>query len=134
MSGSISETEWRVLLQRIKQGNCTPFLGAGACYGALPLGATLSREWAKEFNFPLDGADDLAKVSQYVALLYDQAFPKEEVGRLFEALRSHRPGGTSGSATATPAATRSRTSGSCARSRRRSTSRIAARTTSARRS
>ncbi|MCA1686784.1 MAG: SIR2 family protein, partial [Planctomycetia bacterium] len=93
MSGNISETEWKVLLQRIKDGRCTPFLGAGACYGALPLGGTLARQWAKEFDYPMDGADDLVKVSQYVALLHDQAFPKEEIGRLFAALRDHRPGG-----------------------------------------
>jgi len=93
MTSTLPEREWKVLLQRIKDGNCTPFLGAGACYGALPLGGVLARQWARDYEYPLEGADDLIKVSQFVALLYDQAFPKEEIARLFRKLRDRGAAG-----------------------------------------
>ena len=31
---------------------------------ALPLGSVLARQWARDYEYPLEGADDLIKVSQ----------------------------------------------------------------------
>ena len=42
MPDILQDRDWTLLLRRIKDGKCTPFLGAGACYGALPLGSTLA--------------------------------------------------------------------------------------------
>ena len=39
MPNTLSEEDWEILLRRIDKGKCTPFLGAGACYGVLPLDA-----------------------------------------------------------------------------------------------
>jgi len=36
-SGSFSEENWDELMENIKDKKCTPFIGAGACYGILPL-------------------------------------------------------------------------------------------------
>ena len=33
----LKEETWEILLERIRDKKCTPFLGAGACAGALPL-------------------------------------------------------------------------------------------------
>jgi len=38
VTSEFQEQDWN-RLRRIQSGKCTPFLGAGACDGALPLGA-----------------------------------------------------------------------------------------------
>ena len=43
MSNTLEDKDWDPLLRRIKAGKCTPFLGAGAAYGVLPLGAEIAR-------------------------------------------------------------------------------------------
>ncbi len=84
MPRSLQETDWTVLLKRIRQGNCTPFLGAGASYGTLPLGSAIANEWAEEFGYPLDDSTDLIRVSQYVAVeVGDAMYPKEELANRF---------------------------------------------------
>jgi len=54
MPDSLTQKDWDILVQRIKSKNCTPFLGAGAAYGVLPLGAEIAREWAQKYEYPLD--------------------------------------------------------------------------------
>lgn len=46
----MDEKLWNLLIRRIDDQRCTPFLGAGACVPALPLGETL----------PLSGRKSLA--------------------------------------------------------------------------
>ena len=33
MSSGLTDADWNVLLQRIQDKECTPFIGAGACAG-----------------------------------------------------------------------------------------------------
>ncbi len=82
MPSTLEERDWRLLLTRIRSGECTPFLGAGACYGVLPLGAEVAGEWAKEYSYPLDDScQDLARVAQFLAVEYDNMFPKGELAK-----------------------------------------------------
>lgn len=84
MPRSLEEIDWTLLLSRIRNKNCTPFLGAGASYGTLPLGGTIAQEWAKQYDYPLEDSSDLIRVSQYVAVeTGDAMFPKEEIARRF---------------------------------------------------
>jgi hypothetical protein len=64
-------------MRRIRDGKCTPFLGAGAAYGVLPLGSQIARAWAKEYKYPLEDAGNLARVATYLAVQYDAMYPKE---------------------------------------------------------
>ena len=80
--------DWERLLRRIKSGRCTPFLGAGVGVGALPLGAAIAREWAQRYDYPLKDSDDLARVAQYVAVVEDPMWPKEEIRGFFEGKRA----------------------------------------------
>ena len=65
----MDDAGWDDLLWAIEEGRCTPFLGAGACAPPLPTGRQLACEWAAEHGFPLSsGADDLARVAEFVAL------------------------------------------------------------------
>jgi hypothetical protein len=64
-------------MRRIRAGKCTPFLGAGAAYGVLPLGSQIAQEWAQKFGYPLDDAGNLPRVATYLAVQYDAMYPKE---------------------------------------------------------
>ena len=80
----LSDREWEILLERIKAQRCVPFLGAGASYGALPLGAEIARELAEKYQYPLEDRDDLIRVAQYIAVEYgDSLYPKELILKRF---------------------------------------------------
>jgi hypothetical protein len=65
-------------MRRIASGACTPFLGAGACSGTLPLGSDVATRWAGEHGYPLEDRYDLARVAQFVGVHQDDAmYPKE---------------------------------------------------------
>ncbi len=66
---SWSEGDWEALLLAIQAGKCTPFLGAGACAGVLPLGRDLAEEWAKSDGYPFQDTQNLVRVAQYTALM-----------------------------------------------------------------
>lgn len=90
MSVSLSPADWELLLYRIKSGKCTPFLGAGACYGHLPMAHQIASRWARRYEYPLEGEDDLARVAQFIAVeSQDASLPKELL--VDEFLAAHPP-------------------------------------------
>ena len=84
-TSTLTEDDWGTLLDRIRDGECTPFLGAGACCGNLPLGREVATEWAQKYAYPLDDKEHLPRVAQYLAIRSDRMRPKE---KLLEAFRS----------------------------------------------
>ena len=85
MPDTIDEKDWDRLLGRIKEGKCTPFLGAGAAYGFLPLGADIAKDWAVQYKYPFkDSNTDLARVAQFLAVDQDGMFPKESIIKRFK--------------------------------------------------
>ena len=78
MTSELQQADWNRLLRRIQSGKCTPLLGAGACYGALPLGADLAQELAQRYDYPFPDRD-LVRVAQYAAIQSDPNAPKEDV-------------------------------------------------------
>lgn len=84
MSELLGDRDWAILIQRIRDKKCTPFLGAGACYGVLPLGAEIARQWATQYDYPLDDPANLISVAQFLALKNDRMFPKELIVKMFE--------------------------------------------------
>ena len=88
MSDSFSEKDWNILIQRIGNQKCTPFLGAGACHGVLPLSADIARQWAKNYDYPLEDSSNLISVAQFLALKHDRMFPKEDMLRIFAEFKS----------------------------------------------
>jgi len=64
----MDERDWSRLVQQMRSGDCTPFLGAGACYGTLPTGRQLSETWAQEYRYPFDDRSNLPRVMQYAAV------------------------------------------------------------------
>ncbi|HEX8747237.1 MAG TPA: hypothetical protein VF717_08550, partial [Pyrinomonadaceae bacterium] len=84
MTEMLREEDWDVLVQRVQTGTCTPILGAGACYGVLPLGAEIAKAWAQKFKYPLEDSYDLARVVQFLALRHDAVFPKTKLVEEFQ--------------------------------------------------
>lgn len=76
---TLEDRDWDSLLRRIRDGKCTPFLGAGACAGFIPLGSEIAQEWARDYSYPLADSWDLARVAQFLAIKRDPMFPKDEI-------------------------------------------------------
>jgi hypothetical protein len=84
---------WKTLIGKIRAGRCTPILGAGAAFPALPLAKDLAEELLRDEEVatgksapPIDRTD-LAKVTEYIAVKrYDNVWPKD---RTTEKLREH---------------------------------------------
>jgi hypothetical protein len=82
MAKKMEENDWKTLLGRIKEGKCTPFLGAGINHGILALGSEIARNLAQTHGCPFEDSSDLARVTQVLAINHDAMFPKEEVLKL----------------------------------------------------
>jgi len=84
MSKLFTDQDWDVLLRRIDQGRCTPFLGAGASAGVLPLGGDIAKQWADKHDYPMEDRSNLIAVAQFLALKYDSVYPKDLIVEMFE--------------------------------------------------
>jgi hypothetical protein len=67
--GGMTAGDWEGLLYAIRYKECTPFLGAGACAGVLPLGKGIAMAWAEEYKYPFPDNWNLVRVAQYVAVI-----------------------------------------------------------------
>src|SRR5215212_9184564 len=74
---TLEEKDWQNLLRLIDKGKCTPFIGAGACYGSLPMAKQIACKWAKEHNYPLSDSGELSRVAQFMSIDQYEMFPKE---------------------------------------------------------
>jgi hypothetical protein len=81
---TLEDRDWDSLLRRIKHGNCTPFLGAGACAGFIPLGSEIAQRWARDHGYPLSDPWNLPRVAQFLAIKRDPMFPKDEIVSRFQ--------------------------------------------------
>jgi hypothetical protein len=89
----MDDVDWERLVRQVRSGDCTPFLGSGACHPTLPTGRALSRTWAEQEGYPFEDRHSLARVMQYVAV----RDPVEVKQRIAEQLRAYghpRPDGT----------------------------------------
>lgn len=68
MTEALSEDDWKILNTHIKDGTCTPFIGAGASYPSIRLSGTIALEWSMEIEYPLQDNSNLSHVAQYIAL------------------------------------------------------------------
>ena len=73
----LTDSDWDTLLRSIDEKDCTPFIGAGACEGTVPLASELALRWADEFEFPLSDSTNLGQVAQFIAIERGGIFPKK---------------------------------------------------------
>jgi hypothetical protein len=69
----MQDTDWGVLMKRIKDGRCTPFLGAGVYSEGPSLRSSVAKTWATEKNYPFSDSDDVARVARYLNVEYGDA-------------------------------------------------------------
>jgi hypothetical protein len=79
MNSHWEENDWQLLLWHIREGNCTPFLGAGAAVPTLRLGKDIANEWADEHRYPFPDRTNLPRVAQYIAVENDDLFTKTKM-------------------------------------------------------
>lgn len=82
--GDPSEASWRILLENIGEGVCTPFLGPGVTADLLPSPADLAQTLAGEYHYPLPHVHDLARVGQFIAAEDNRRLRKRVVQVLTE--------------------------------------------------
>lgn len=82
----LTERDWATLVRRIDDGQCTLFLGADAAFGDVPTKSQISRELAKEYDYPLDDVDNLARVTQFIATTANPLEPKEKIRDRFKSV------------------------------------------------
>jgi hypothetical protein len=85
----VEDADWARLIDQLGRGECTPFLGAGACDGILPNGSTMSQEWATTYKYPFADNFDLARVMQYAVM--EVGDPVDLKRQVCEFLLSKRP-------------------------------------------
>jgi hypothetical protein len=82
--GGWKDADWNLILQAIRAGTCTPFLGAGAAAGLLPLGGQLAAQWAREYEYPFRrGRKNLIRVAQYVSVEQGDIMLRNQVRDMF---------------------------------------------------
>ena len=79
-----NDSAWDMILRRLIAGKCTPVIGPGASAGVLPLMAEVTRKLAVEFGYPFEDPDNLASVSQYLAVTRDSFFAKEQISIMLQ--------------------------------------------------
>jgi hypothetical protein len=85
----LDDNGWEVLLRRIKDGRCTPILGAGVYSEGPSLRTAVAKKWAKKYNYPLSDESDLARVARFLAVeVRDAEFPSDQY---IEELRNAPP-------------------------------------------
>ncbi len=72
---------WNALLQSIRQGKCTPVLGAGLMEGLVGSPREIARRWAEDVKFGMSPHDreDLPQVTQYLSVMESMAYPSEAI-------------------------------------------------------
>lgn len=77
----LEEKDWDILLKRVKNWKCTPFLGSEVCSEMISISVIfqVANEWAKKYDYPIEESYDLAQMAQFVAVVEDLMTPKEEV-------------------------------------------------------
>ncbi|GAA4573694.1 SIR2 family NAD-dependent protein deacylase [Planotetraspora kaengkrachanensis] len=89
----LSDGEWERLLDQLRHGDCTPFLGAGACGRSLPTGSQLSEKLAAKYHYPFPDRYDLTRVTQYMTMRFsdDAVYVKTLVRRELEEMAGPLP-------------------------------------------
>jgi len=89
-SDALDDEKWKILLRRIQNQRCTPFLGPETCFDfSIPAASVLAEEWADEHNYPFEDRKNLPRVAQFVAhkVLESVDAVKEELADKFRGLK-----------------------------------------------
>jgi len=90
--------KWPSLLNNINGGKCTPILGPGLTESLIGSRAEIARSWAEAYSVPLapHAREELAQVSQFLAVNQDPIFPRSKLadytrGEILDRYRDELP-------------------------------------------
>lgn len=83
-SAKITKQDWDSLVHLIRRKKCTPIIGDRVSASFLPLPSEIANEWAKVYGYPFRDSQDLAKVSQFMAISHFDQLPKLEIADLIQ--------------------------------------------------
>jgi SIR2-like domain len=91
---TLDRVPWSTLVDQVKAKRCTPFIGAGASAGVIPLGGPLAERLLEQEEkdsgkrAPLPDRRDLPKVSQYLAVTRQMgSWPKQKIADLISPIK-----------------------------------------------
>lgn len=79
MAKDLTDIPWDTLVGKIRAGYCTPFIGTGASFPAVPLAKDLAKVLLDQYGkpCPLPDVTDLAKVVEFLSIRQtDRVWPK----------------------------------------------------------
>lgn len=73
--------QWQALLSALRSGRCTPILGPELANFVMGSRREIAERWAQRYGFPLapHDAENLASVSQFLAVKFGSVFPRDEL-------------------------------------------------------
>ncbi|GAA3797067.1 hypothetical protein GCM10022226_15570 [Sphaerisporangium flaviroseum] len=75
----MDDADWRRLIHQLRQGDCTPMLGAGAVAGTVPTAGMIADVLAHRYGYPFTDTWNLARVTEYASVISrDSIDVKEE--------------------------------------------------------
>lgn len=85
---AFSGDDWDILIDRIREKGCTPFIGPGAHRDGFARLSAVAHRFAKRWDYPFDDAGELARVGRFVSARFDYDFAKN---RLLEEYAKFEP-------------------------------------------
>jgi len=55
-------------LEKIRQQDCIPFIGPGACKPWIPEASVIANQWAQKYRYPFPDSDQLPRVAQFLSI------------------------------------------------------------------
>lgn len=74
----LDDEDWDILLERINEQKCTPFIGPGI-YSDANSFIPLIRDWSQHPQYPFNDFDNLTLAAQFRAVFYDPVDPKDKI-------------------------------------------------------
>src|SRR6185503_1193131 len=73
--------KWPALIRSIRQGRCTPILGAGLVEPLIGSTREIAQRWAETYDYPLASheREELHQVAQYLAVNQNEQFIRDEL-------------------------------------------------------
>ena len=83
------ERHWVLLLDRIENGEFTPFIGAEECSAGVRSSSEIAHELAKRYDYPMkEGDEDIARVTQYMSIT-DEMSVRNNVAMVYKNIDQH---------------------------------------------
>src|SRR5262245_20807591 len=87
----LKEKKWASLIEKIRQGKCTPIVGPEIGFATLANRALLTAAWAEQLEFPFEDRHDLPRVAQFAATQSTPLDAKEAFSDRLNARPEHGP-------------------------------------------